>query len=137
MKNLATLLFSLLTLAVCHAKEPTRPAAEATVIVYRPSQFMMCARAWHISLNGKKAAKLWNRQTLVLTVPAGTVSLESALSGLTIAPRRRDRLNLNVQPGRTYYVQADVRTGVLRGYLGLAEVTEASARKHAKAVEIK
>ncbi len=102
----------------------------ATVHLYRVGEKKAVFRKFNVWVNGKYVGKLRNWSSLVLVVEPGLLRIESALSGLTILPRRRESFSLDVVPGELYYVQGDHRTGLLRGYLGLSEVTETTWRRY-------
>jgi hypothetical protein len=102
----------------------------ATVHLYRIGEKKALFRKFNVWVNGKYVGKLRNWSSLVLVVEPGKLRIEAALSGLTLLPRRREVLSLDVVPGELYYVQGDHRSGLLRGYLGLSEVTETTWKRY-------
>lgn len=102
----------------------------STVHLYRVGEKKAVFRKFNVWINGKYVGKLRNWSSLVLVVEPGLLRIEAALSGLTIVPPRREVFSIDVLPGEQYYVQGDHRSGLLRGYLGLSEVTERTWKRY-------
>ncbi len=111
--------------------EEDLPAQEATIYLYRVGEKKAFFRRFKIWINGKYIGKLDNWGSMALKLEPGTVHIETALSGLTIVPRLREQVTLDVEPGCEYFVEGNHRSGMLRGSLGLSEVTEPTFRKYA------
>jgi len=102
----------------------------ATLHLYRVGEKKAVFRKFNVWINGQYVGKLRNWSSLVLVVEPGLLRIEAALSGLTLLPPRREVFSLDVLPGEMYYVQGDHRTGLLRGYLALSEVTERTWKRY-------
>lgn len=115
--------------------EEGSPAEEATIYLYRVGEKKAFFRRFKIWINGKYIGKLDNWGSMALKLEPGTVRIETALSGLTIVPRLREEVTLDVHPGCEYFIEGNHRSGMLRGSLGLSEVTEPTFRKYASSLK--
>ncbi|SDL96585.1 hypothetical protein [Siphonobacter aquaeclarae] len=103
---------------------------KAIVYVYRVGEKKAFFRRFNVWINGEYVGKLDNWGSMALQVEAGPVHIESAIAGLTLVPRLKEELTLDLMPGCHYYVEGNHRSGLWRGSLGLSEVTELTFRKY-------
>ncbi|WP_420153695.1 hypothetical protein [Siphonobacter sp.] len=104
---------------------------DAVVYLYRVGEKKAFFRRFKVWINGKYIGKLDSWGSMALKLEPGTVRIETALSGLTLVPRLRQEVTLDVLPGCEYYIEGNHRSGLLRGSLSLSEVTEPTFRKYA------
>ncbi|MFT4031702.1 MAG: hypothetical protein QM669_04730 [Siphonobacter sp.] len=103
---------------------------EATVYLYRVGEKKAFFRRFDVWINGKYVGKLNNWGSMALKVQPGSLHIQSALSGLTFVPRLKEEITLDVTPGGEYYIEGNHRSGLLRGSLGLSEVTEQTFNRY-------
>ena len=98
------------------AKQATTPAAAATnaggatgkVVFFRESKFAGAAVSFKVREGAQELGKLSSGTYFVATLPAGAHTF-------TVHSEAKDVLNLEVEPGETYYVQGTVSMGFMVG----------------------
>ena len=108
------------------APAPTAtPAAVATsadmgsIVFFRESKFMGGGVSFKVREGEQELGKLSNGSYFVAQVPTGP-------HAFTVHSEAKDVLNLEVEPGETYYVQGSISMGVLVGRPNLAPSDEAT-----------
>ncbi len=96
----------------------------ATVYLYRSSALLSAARKYWVYADGKPICKIGNKRHCQLILPTGPVTFTTKLAGLTLVPKKRPSLDLTLEAGKTYYLQADLKTKLfpLQAVLPLTEV---------------
>lgn len=96
----------------------------ATVYVYRSSALLSVVRKYWVYADGKPICKIGNKRHCQLTLPNGPVTFTTKLAGLTLVPKKRPTLALTLEAGKTYYLQADLKTKIfpLQAVLSLSEM---------------
>jgi hypothetical protein len=100
------------------------PSSTATVYVYRSNTWLSVARKYWVYAIGNPICKISNNRHCQLTLPTGPVTFTTKLAGLTLVPKKRSQLALTLEPGKTYYLQANLKTKLLplQAILPLTEV---------------
>ncbi|GAB3894774.1 hypothetical protein GCM10028803_10260 [Larkinella knui] len=113
-----------LTNGFAQSNPEATPSESATVYVYRSSALMSSARKYGVYANGKLLCKIGNKRHCQVSLPIGPVTFTTKLAGLTLVPKKRPRLELTLEAGKTYYLQADLKTKLfpLQAVLPLTEV---------------
>jgi len=115
---LATVLFTLISLLVpsIQAQQSTEPQQEgkSTICFYRPHRFEGSALKPSIYIDNSEIARLKNGESVNVTVPAGQHRVYSN--------DKATGIDLDAQPGQTYYVRMDIQTGVWKGHGGITLV---------------
>jgi hypothetical protein len=97
------------------------PAADAastgTVVFFREKKMMGAAISYKVRENGVELCKLSNGSFCTVQVPAGKHEYVTKTEA-------KDVLNLEVESGETYYVQASISMGVMAGHSNLAPSTK-------------
>lgn len=113
------------------------PADAAQVYFYRISQMTGLALKPVISANGKELGRLPNHSYAVALLPPGPVDIQSKWAGIP-GTSRDDKLGLNLEAGKSYFVRVRYRTNkdkaaagplVFENRYGLEEVEAAEAAK--------
>jgi hypothetical protein len=110
------------TLSNDNATSPT-PASDAaagntgTVVFFREKKMMGAAISYKVRENGVELCKLSSGSFCTLQVPAGKHAYVTKTEAT-------DTLNMEVEPGETYYVQASISMGVVAGHSNLAPSTK-------------
>jgi len=95
-------------------------AAEGgTVVFFREKKMMGAAIKYKVRENGVELCKLGSGTFCTVKVPAGAHQY-------TVQTEAKDVLNLEVDAGETYYVQASISMGVMAGHANLAPSTQAA-----------
>ena len=102
----------------------------ATILVYRSNALMSSARKYWVYANSKPICKLGVRRHCQVSIPSGPVTFTTKLAGLSLVPKKRPSLPLTLQSGKTYYLQADLKTKLLplQAILPLSEVVPNSSK---------
>ncbi|HEX5162814.1 MAG TPA: DUF2846 domain-containing protein [Steroidobacteraceae bacterium] len=99
------------------------PAADAaaggtgTVVFFREKKMMGMAISFKVRENGVELCKLGSGSFCTVTVPVGKHEFVTQTEA-------KDVLNLEVESGETYYVQASISMGVMAGHGNLAPSTK-------------
>jgi hypothetical protein len=121
--GLAALAFAPCAALSQDAAATSAPAADAaggatgTVVFFREKKMMGAAISYKVRENGVELCKLSNGSFCTLQVPAGKHEYVTKTEA-------KDVLNLEVEPGETYYVQASISMGVVAGHSNLAPSTK-------------
>lgn len=100
----------------------------ATVIIYRGGQAFALGLNYSIYANGEKICKLSNNRYIEYKAKPGNLSLTAQRGGIEVF-KRETGVDLSVQSGKTYYVQGDVKSSLMRTRLELSEVAETTAKR--------
>ncbi|WP_153067130.1 hypothetical protein [Steroidobacter cummioxidans] len=107
------------------APKPTSaPAANAgggtgTVVFFRESKFTGMAVSFKVREGQTELGKLSNGSYFVANLPVGAHEF-------TVHSEAKDVLNIEVEPGETYYIQGSVSIGIMVGRPNLAPSDEAT-----------
>lgn len=121
----ARLLFPVWLLLSGRANDAPPPVQgePAHLFIYRQREFE--GTTYDIKINDRKLGALPTNRYLQVDVPAGRVKVESALSYFS----DNQTVQLDTQPGRTYYVKAVEEMDFLSSTLLLAPVSEAQGQR--------
>ncbi len=101
----------------------------AHLIIYREREF--AGSTYFIKVNDQKRGELPTNRYLQVDVPAGRVKVESVLSYFS----ENQTVQLDAQPGRTYYVKAVEDMDFLSSTLLLAPVSEAQGQREVQGIK--
>jgi len=104
---------------------PPPPAGKGQVIFYRPWNYFGAADWIKIRENGAELGKMYGGHYFIQVTDPG-------VHKYTVAMETTDTLKLQVDPGETYYVAAQVHMGVVLYRFNLAPVDEATFDKALK-----
>jgi hypothetical protein len=126
-------LFSLAMLFACFAfTTPSKktPVAEeqATIYIYRTGQLMGSTANWSMWVDEKKICKLSNNKFIKVTVDKGKHTVTSKQGGVSIMKKEME-IEIDAEPGKTYYVACNVKTSFTRARLEMLEVTKSTGEK--------
>jgi hypothetical protein len=129
-------LFAIVAVCLCFSFTsrpvvPENPADEATIYIYRTGQFMGAGNNWALFLDGKKICKLSNNKFIKLTVPKGKHTVNSHVGGVGLFKKETD-IEIDAEPGQSYYIACNVKQSITRARLELIEVTKSTADKQMK-----
>lgn len=129
-KLLVITLVSCLSLTTAFAQDVSIPAEKdkAVVVFYRKKQFAGAALNFTIRANGQEICRLSNKRYLIYKTPPGKTEFTTVAGGLNIPDK--DKLVLNLQAGKVYYIQGDMITRFFTNKMELSEVTESTAQKN-------
>jgi len=101
----------------------------ATVIIYRGGQAFALGLNYSIFANGEKICKLSNNRYIEYKAKPGKLSLTAQRGGIEVF-KRETGIDLDVEAGKKYFVQGDVKSSLMRTRLELSEVTENTAKRN-------
>lgn len=91
----------------------------AVVHIYRPARVVGFGWVFKLKVDGKKVAKIKNGEYLTLELDAGKKEFEMNNSSLEV----------NLEPGKNYYLRASLIRNMLLGKPEIVEVTDQQAIK--------
>ncbi|KAA9333335.1 DUF2846 domain-containing protein [Hymenobacter busanensis] len=99
----------------------------ATVVFYRPAMLAQAATNFTVRANGAELCRLSNKRFFVTTLKPGETSFTSVAGGLNLPDQ--DKFDLNLEAGKVYYIQGDVKTRLMTVKMVFTEVTESTYKK--------
>ncbi|MEZ0609232.1 DUF2846 domain-containing protein [Fibrella sp. WM1] len=129
-KLIAATLIGCLSLTAALAQElAIQPEKDKAVVVfYRKKQFSGAALNFTIRANGQEICRLSNKRYLIYKTSPGKTEFTTVAGGLNIPDK--EKLTLDLQAGKIYYVQGDMITRFFTNKMELSEVTESTAQKN-------
>ena len=125
---LATAILLLNTTGFAQAQTATDTSAKTgTVYFIRATGYAGSATAFTAFVDGNLACKLNNKKFSVHQVPAGEHVFTVQFAGKK-AKEKAEPITINVEEGKTYYIQMVFQTGFFVNNLYCQEVTENSAK---------
>jgi hypothetical protein len=101
---------------------------QATIYIYRVGQYMGAGANWAMFVDEKKVCKLSNNKYIKVTVSKGKHTISSKQGGMTVFKKEMD-VEIDAEPGKSYYVACNVKTSFTRARLEMLEVTKSTADK--------
>jgi hypothetical protein len=110
------------------AKDEVTEKAEgkATLVVYRGRQHYASMLNYWVIVDGQKTCKLSNNKFVTIEVPAGTIQVAAKRSGVEVF-KKEEMFSLEVAPDQIYFVQGNIKRGIVNRRMELAEVTKNTA----------
>ena len=113
-----TILFLSISAYSTNHLNPPIKSEVATVYVYRPNNIVGFGAVYNLKVNGHKMTKIKNGKKSILKLPAGKTRF--SVKGNTI--------EINLQPGKTYYLRSVIVRNMLLGKPDLVAVQEQFAK---------
>lgn len=104
----------------------TKSPGKATLVVYRGRQHYASMLNYWVIVDGQKTCKLSNNKFVTIEVPAGTIQVAAKRSGVEVF-KKEEMFSLEVEPDQTYFVQGNIKRGIVNRRMELAEVTKNTA----------
>ncbi len=98
--------------------EPEVPSEKSVIHVYRPSRIVGFGWNFKLMADGRKVGKVKNGDHLILELDAGQVQLQM----------NKNNIDLNLEPGKHYYLRASLVRNIFLGKPEIVEVTETQAK---------
>jgi hypothetical protein len=135
-KVLTALLGCFIAFAAFAGDNDPKPKAEtATIYIYRTGQFAGAGNNWAMFLDGEKICKLSNNRFIKVEVPAGKHRISSKIGGIEVM-KKETEVEIEAEPGNTYYVACNMKQSVMRARLEMIEVTKSTGEKQLKGMTI-
>jgi hypothetical protein len=110
------------------ANEYYKPSPDnATVVFYRGSQLWRAAVNFTIRVDGVELCRLSNNRFLVYRTTPKTVNFTNVAGGLNIP--NKEKLEMQLEAGKIYFVQCDIKSGLFTDRMEMTEVTESTAKR--------
>ncbi len=114
--------------ATSESTAPTKDTAdEAIVYFYRGKQYMSGMQNFVLKADGKEICRLSVKRYVKYRGQPGKVSFSAVESGLAIP--KKETLVLEPEGGKEYYVQCDVKSGLVTTRMEMTEVTASTGKK--------
>jgi len=101
---------------------------QATIYIYRTGQWVGSTANWSMFVDEKKICKLSNNKFIKVTVDKGKHSISSKQGGVSIMKKEME-IEIEAEPGKSYYIACNVKTSFTRARLEMLEVTKSTADK--------
>ena len=108
-------------------------ADEATVYFYRGKQFASGLQNFVLRADGKEICRLSVKRYVVYKGQPGKVSFSAREGGLAIP--KKEMLEMELEGGKEYYVQCDVKSGLVTTRMEMTEVTVSTGKKKIEGLE--
>lgn len=116
-----------------NTKSAKNTADEATVYFYRGKQFASGLQNFVLRADGKEICRLSVKRYVVFKGQPGKVSFTAVEGGLTI--KKKESLDMELEGGKEYYVQCDVKTGFATTRMEMTEVMPSTGKKKLEELE--
>lgn len=100
-------------------KTPEMIQEKAVVHIYRPSRVVGFGWVFKLKMKGKESAKLKNGKHLTLKLEPGKTEFRI----------KNNIIDMNLEPGKHYYLRASLVRNMFLGKPEIVEVTEQQAKK--------
>jgi hypothetical protein len=130
MKKILIFTIAMLFTNVLYAQEfnlkSTSPDS-ATVIFYRTGQFAGATLNFTIRANGTELCRLSNNRYMTYKTTPGNYTFSNVAGGLNIPDKQV--LELDLEKGKVYFVQCDMKMSFFAQRMEMTEVTESTAKR--------
>lgn len=109
------------------AGEKAKGTETAKVYFMRSTGFSGSAQGFTVFIDDKIVCKLNNKRYSLHDIAPGTHQFSVQFAGKS-AKGKAERIEINVEAGKTYYIQLIFQTGFIKNNLYCQEVTESSAK---------
>jgi Protein of unknown function (DUF2846) len=130
MKKILTLSIIMLLANVVYGQEFTLKSTSpdsATVIFYRGGQLWRALVNFTIRANGVELCRLSNKRYMVYKTTPQKCTFTNVAGGLSIPDK--EKLEIDLEGGKMYFVQCDVKSGFITDRMEMTEVTESTAKR--------
>jgi hypothetical protein len=130
MKKIFTLSAIMLLANVIYAQEFTLKSTSpdsATVIFYRGGQLWRALVNFTIRANGTELCRLSNNRYMVYKTAPQKCTFTNVAGGLNIPDK--EKLEIDLEGGKMYFVQCDIKSGLFTDRMEMTEVTESTAKR--------
>ncbi len=107
---------------------PKPPADKAMVVFIRPAEITSALDNWVLMANGDEFCRISNNRYVTYLAKPGKVSFSSKRGGIGIG-KPKSSLELELEAGKTYYVQCDIKTNLINVRILLNEITLSTAKR--------
>lgn len=107
---------------------PSAPADKALVLFIRPSELNAALDNWVLMADGDEFCRISNNRYVTYLAKPGKITFSAKRGGIGIG-KPKTGLDLEVEAGKTYYVQCDVKTNLINVRILLNETTFNTAKK--------
>ncbi len=130
MKKIAGILAltALVLTTLSFAPKSTPKDEKSFVYIYRVGQFTGAAANWALFADGEKICKLSNNKFIKLEVKPGKHVYTAKIGGVGLF-KKETEIEINAEPGQSYYVACNVKQSFTRARLELIEVTKSTGEK--------
>ncbi|CAN5726754.1 hypothetical protein BH10BAC2_BH10BAC2_15480 [soil metagenome] len=114
--------------SIAQAEIPPAPSDKALVVFIRPPELQAALDNWVLMANGDEFCRISNNRYVTYLAAPGNISFTSKRGGIGIG-KPKDVLELELEAGKTYYVQCDVKLNLVSIRILLNEITLSTAKK--------
>lgn len=97
------------------------------IYFFRSTGFSHAASAFRTFIDEQVVCKLSNKRYSVHAIPPGKHTFAAQVLGSNLT-KKNEKLEITTEPGKTYYITIEMRTGIMRENLMCEEITENTAR---------
>lgn len=125
--NRILLLLAILTINLLAFGQGDAAADKGKVYFMRSTGFQGSAQGFTTFIDDVVVCKLNNKRYSVHEVSPGMHRFSVQFAGKN-SKEKAERIEINIEPGKTYYIQLIFQTGIIKNNLYCQEVTESSAK---------
>lgn len=129
MNKLLLVLFVAIASVNLNAQSDSTKASTGNGTVYflRSTGYTGSAQGFTVFIDDNVVCKLNNKRFSIHEVTAGKHIFSVQFAGKS-SKEKAERIEINIEPGKTYYIQLIFQSGLLKNNLYCQEVTESSAK---------
>lgn len=124
----------LMALASDKGNEVITQDDKATLVFYRKGQFGGALQNYNVYVNGKKLCKISNGKFFSYNMTPGEAYLTSKAGGVEVF-KKKETFSLDVEAGKTYYIECNLKRSLTRYRMEFTEVTQNTAKNVMKKLE--
>jgi len=98
------------------------------IFIYRGGQLTGSLANWTIYVDEQKLCKLSNNRYIQVPVKPGKHQVTAKLSGVSVM-KKETEVEIDAEPGGSYYVACNVKQSITRARLEMIEVTKSTGTK--------
>ena len=107
---------------------PAAPADKALVVFIRPAEMQGALANWVLIANDEEFCRISNNRYVTYLAQPGKITFSSKRGGIGIG-KPKDFLEMELEAGKTYYVQCEIKTNLINIRILLNEITLSTAKK--------
>ena len=129
-KQLLSVLLVLIACTATYAQNeiPPPPADKALVVFIRPSELNSALDNWVLMADGEEFCRVSNNRYVTYLSKPGSVEFSSKRGGIGIG-KPKDLLKMDLEGGKIYYVQCDIKSNLINVRILLNEIMPSTAKK--------
>lgn len=128
-KQIASILLVFITLSgFAQTDFPLPPSDKALIVFIRPPEMANALDNWVLMADGEEFCRVSNNRYVTYLSKTGNVEFSSKRGGLGVG-KPKDILKMELEGGKIYYVQCDIKSNLINVRILLNEIMPSTAKK--------